>query len=223
MSTSIFFSENVPTWEKIRDSLKDLFSTKKLTVLELDDVQVNQRLQYHEFELIFYQFFLIIDQKETKRRFRTAYPARNQDERNKFIDLAVKYINDKQLLPKKVTAQRLKTYGGEPFRSIINAMIDMCLMDEEERCQQVWLKNPKNQEKLMFYEKLLPMVNITPIDKIMDDDYDVTLRSEAIKSSEILKIIDEFVPKLSDPKANKTQLKPEDMKIVVEVTKRHFK
>lgn len=125
MSTSLFFCENVPSWGRIRESLKDLFASKKLTVLDLDDVQVNQRLSYQEFELIFYQFFLIIDHKETRRRFRTAYPGRNQDERNNFIDLAVKYVNDKQLLPKKLTAQRLKTFGGEPFRSIVNAMIDM--------------------------------------------------------------------------------------------------
>lgn len=123
-------AEETPSMDRIVRALKVV-----LFEFELDQGKVGttQRLQYEEFELISYHLFLMIDPHETKRRFRSVCAARNPEERSKFIELAVRFINDKQLMPQRVTTGQLRILGGEPFRRLLDSLIKVACSSELDR------------------------------------------------------------------------------------------
>lgn len=121
MSTSLANIEETPSWDNIHCALRLLFS--RFEQLDLTSIGTTQRLQYEDFEMVFYHLFLIMDQTDTKRKFRDIFPARNQEERTKFIQLSVRCINDKQLSSQRVAASQLRMCGGEPFRRLMANLI----------------------------------------------------------------------------------------------------
>lgn len=115
----IIAMDDIPSWETLNYSLKFLFSKYEFDVCDIGQVQ---RLDYENMETIFYHLFLIIDPNGCRRVFRLLFPARNQDERAKFIDNMVIFIN-KKLHPDKVSSSRLRMCGGAPFRRLLNSLI----------------------------------------------------------------------------------------------------
>lgn len=114
-------SEETPCWHRISYAAKSLLSSK--FDLDLSQIGTTQRLRYEDFELVFYHLFILIDPTETKRKFRGLHPARNQEEKTKFIDTAVRFINDKQLHTQRVASSQLRMFGGAPFRSLVTSLI----------------------------------------------------------------------------------------------------
>ena len=114
-------SEETPCWHRISFAAKSLLTSK--FDLDLSQIGTTQRLRYEDFEPVFYHLFLLIDPTETKRKFRALHPARNQEERTKFIDTAVRFINDKQLHTQRVASSQLRMFGGAPFRSLVTSLI----------------------------------------------------------------------------------------------------
>lgn len=114
-------SEETPCWHRISYAAKALLTGK--FDLDLSQIGATQRLRYEDFEPVFYHLFLLIDPTETKRKFRGLHPARNQEERTRFIDTAVRFINDKQLHTQRVASSQLRMFGGAPFRSLLTSLI----------------------------------------------------------------------------------------------------
>lgn len=109
-----------PNWDVIGDALKSLFSKYDV---DLSAVGQSQRLEYSDFETIYYHLFTIIDAAECRRKLWSTYPARNPEERSKFINNAALVINSNQMIPNRISASQLRMFGGEPFRRIVTALI----------------------------------------------------------------------------------------------------
>lgn len=109
-----------PNWDVIGDALKSLFSKYDV---DLSSVGQSQRLEYSDFETIFYHLFAIIDAAECRRKLWSIYPARNPEERSKFINNAALIINSNQMVPNRISASQLRMFGGEPFRRLLTALI----------------------------------------------------------------------------------------------------
>lgn len=109
-----------PDWDIIKDALNSLFANHDISV---DSLGQSRRLQYDDFEKVFYHLFTIIDPAECRRKFWSKYPARNRDEQTEFINNVAVIINSSQLIPNRISASQLRTFGGEPFRRIIVALI----------------------------------------------------------------------------------------------------
>lgn len=113
-------SDSTPNWDIIGHCLKSILSKYDL---DLSDVGVAQRLEYVDFEKIFYHLFLIIDPVDCRRRFWSIYPARNQEEKSKFFENTTQFINTKQLSSYRISASQLRMCGGEPFRRLLSHLI----------------------------------------------------------------------------------------------------
>lgn len=113
--------DETPTWETIDYALKTIFS--RHPNCNFKGVGQTQRLEYKEMENILYNLFLIIDPTCCRQLFRVIFPARNQDDRNKFMDQASAFINKRHLCADKVSSSRLRMCGGEPFRRLLSSII----------------------------------------------------------------------------------------------------
>lgn len=113
--------EAAPNWDEIKLAARVLILPK--FELDLSQLGLAQRMKYEEFELLFHHLFLLIDSQETRRRFKGPYPALDQEGRARFIESAVRFINDKQLHGQRVTSSQLRMYGGETFRRLIGSLI----------------------------------------------------------------------------------------------------
>lgn len=146
--------DETPTWDGIAYALKSLLCDFDV---DLSKIGTTQRLQYEDFETIFYHLFVLIDPSETKRRFRLICAARNQEEKTKFIESSVRFINDKQLHPQRVSSSQLRMFGGEPFRRLTRSLIKAASERELERHElsieeQVELQQCNNNlERLLDY------------------------------------------------------------------------
>lgn len=114
-------SMDSPTWDVIGHSLKLVLSKYDL---DLSNIGRTQRIDYKDFEQIFYHLFIIIDPADTKRKFWSIYPSRNPEERTRFIETSLLMINDKQLSPYRASLAQLKMLGGDPFRRLLGALIE---------------------------------------------------------------------------------------------------
>lgn len=107
-------------WETIGHALRSLFYKYDV---DLSGVGKTQRLEYQDFEKIFYHLIAIFDPAECRRKFWTLYPSRNNEEKSKFINETVQFINSKQLSSTRVSASQLRMCGGEPFRRLLTDLI----------------------------------------------------------------------------------------------------
>jgi hypothetical protein len=123
-------ADETPSWDGIAYALRLLLCDFSI---DLSRVGTTQRLQYEDFEIIFYHLFVLIDPNETKRRFRLICAARNQEEKTKFIESSARFINDKQLHPQRVSTNQLRMFGGEPFRRLMRSLIKAASERELER------------------------------------------------------------------------------------------
>lgn len=123
-ASSSVSGEATPTWEEINAAVRSLLSVR-FNQLDLSHIGSNQRLKYEEFESLFYHLFLLIDSQETRRKFKCAPSGapRSQEDRAKFIELAVRFINDKRLNSQRVATTQLRMCGGEPFRRLIGSLV----------------------------------------------------------------------------------------------------
>lgn len=111
--------DDVPDWELLSNAIKFLFAKYDFEFVDFGQVQ---RLDYETMEKIFYHLIMIIDPNECRRSLRLMFPARNQDERTKFINTMVIFIN-KRLHPDKISSSRLRMCGGAPFRRLLGTLI----------------------------------------------------------------------------------------------------
>lgn len=109
-----------PSWEIISIALKSLLSRYDL---DLSGVGLAQRMEYSDFETIFYHLFNIIDAKESRTRFKRLYPTRNKQDEAKFIELSKDFINNMKIVDKKISSTQLRALGGEPFRKIMASVV----------------------------------------------------------------------------------------------------
>lgn len=123
--------EEAPSWDRIAAALKVLLSRFDI---DLSDIRKSHRINYEEFETIFYSLFQLIDPAETRKRFRSiSGAARNPEERSKFIELCSRYINDEQMVSQRVTTSQLRILGGESFRRLVESLIKTACARELER------------------------------------------------------------------------------------------
>lgn len=108
------------SWEYIGCALRSLLYRYDI---DLSSVGQVQRLEYQDFEKIFYHLAAIIDPAECRKKFWSLYPARDTEERSKFINETVQFINSKLLSSTRVSASQLRMCGGEPFRRLLKDLI----------------------------------------------------------------------------------------------------
>lgn len=140
------------SWENIGSALRTLLYKSNDLNASLSCVGQVQRLEYQVFEKIFYHLAAIIDPAECRKKFWSLYPARDTEERSKFIIEAVHFINSKSLSSTRVTASHLRMCGGEPFRRLLKDLIikaaeaeiatvtrktPECLVNSDLDCKQV--------------------------------------------------------------------------------------
>lgn len=111
--------DDVPDWETLNQALKFLFTKYEF---DFNEIGQTQRLEYGHMETILYHLSMIMDPIGCRRVFRLLFPARNQDERAKFINEMVVFIN-KRLHPDKISSSRLRMCGGAPFRRLLGTLI----------------------------------------------------------------------------------------------------
>lgn len=122
--------DETPSWDAIAYALRSVLCEVDI---DLSRIGSTQRLEYEDVERIYYHLFLLINPRETRRKFRLVCAARNQEERNKFIESAVGFINDQQLHPQRVSSAQLRMFGGEPFRRLTASLIKAACEREMER------------------------------------------------------------------------------------------
>lgn len=153
-------SDEAPGWETIGERLK---------MLNIIDYKLASRLKHEEAEHIFFNLFLKIDPVDCRKKFRSIYPTRSNEDRIRFMDTAANFINDRHLSHYKIVASHLKVLGGEPFRRIMSAVID------------------EASKKRKYFENLIPRINIDPL---LDEQ--TAIKSQSVKFAELEKILAEW-------------------------------
>lgn len=136
------------SWEVIKVSLECLFYKHNI---DLSKVGQTQRLEYEDFEKIFYHLMLITDPAECRRKFWTLYPARYPEEKSKFIRETAQFINSKQLSSSLVSTSQLRMCGGEPFRRLLTSLI--CEAAKVEMAA-ISKKQPKSLQEISCNEQV---------------------------------------------------------------------
>lgn len=130
-------SMDAPTWDIIGPSLKLVLSKYDL---DLSNIGLAQRIDYKDFEQIFYHLFMIIEPAETKRKFWSIYPSKNPEARARFVETSLQMINVKQMSPYRASLAQLKMLGGDPFRRLLGSLIEKAA---ECEVQNILKKYPK--------------------------------------------------------------------------------
>lgn len=131
-------SEEAPDWDTIKYALKCLFARFNI---DLNEVGASHRLDWKNCEAIIYHLVFIIDVSECRRKYWDIFPSRNTEEKSRFIKLTTQFIEDKQIVPDKITMHNLRVCGGESFRRLLTAMI-MRAADTESKALQKRLIQP---------------------------------------------------------------------------------
>lgn len=134
------------TSDQLNSGLKILFKPRGFEIKE-----IGQRLIYEDMEFLLYHLFLIIDPKTSVKMFHSIYPARNQDDRSKFINQMVILIN-KHFPNEKVAASRLRSCGGPPFRALLASL----------------MKKAASIESSLISRRLKRTIEITPSRHLLD-------------------------------------------------------
>lgn len=173
------------SWATIATAVKSLFcGLVDLEPFVIQSRGTTARLPHDLLMKIFYHLFELIDKLETKRRFRSIYPPRNEEEQAKFFEAAAKFIENKQLHSRTSVAQ-LKMAGGLPFRSILASLIIAASEQEIARCK-----------------KLMSVEQSYELESLRTQQPDLILDEKLTKTSNVLQEINEAIKSGRDLKKN---------------------
>lgn len=166
------------SWELLDAGLKILFSRYNV---EIRNVSQSHRLEYTDMEYILYHLFKIIDSKSCRKSLHSIYPARNQDDKAKFINNMVILIN-RQLPQTRISAPRLIMCGGQPFRNLIGSLVrkaaEVDMICRMKRCN---LAQPSDIDPDLSEERLKKEMEI--LDTTLAETEDTKTRLEDLKKS----------------------------------------
>lgn len=158
-------TEETPKWTILRVALKSVLAKFEL---DLNHVGTTQRIDYTDFEKIFYHLLIIIDPNDCRRKLWSLYPARDLDGRSRFIELTTQLINDRQIGATKISSGQLRVCGGEPFRRLLCSLI--------KKAAQVEIQSI--ERKLSNVTTQTPDVSLTEL-----EDSIVLLKSQILNKS----------------------------------------
>lgn len=167
------------SWELIDAGLKILFSRNNIETRDLDKTH---RLEYTDMEYILYHLFMIIDARTSRKSLSSIYPARNQDDKTRFINNMVMMIN-KQLPREKISASRLRMCGGQPFRVLISSLIkEACHVDMLTRMKRTGLPQPSDIDLHISETRLVREKEI--LDKEIAELEDMRMKLQDLRMSQ---------------------------------------